>query len=80
LRFDDLEVMADAAAAGMGAALLPCWLIRSQVLAGNLSTVLTDLSGLTFHAYAVWPQTPHLPLKTRAVIDLLAARLPQVME
>ena len=80
LRFDDLEVMADAAAAGMGAALLPCWLIRGQVLAGNLAPVLTDLSGLTFHAYAVWPQTPHLPLKTRAVIDLLAARLPQVME
>jgi DNA-binding transcriptional LysR family regulator len=80
LRFDDLEVMADAAAAGMGAALLPCWLIRGQVLAGNLAPVLTDVSGLTFHAHAVWPQTPHLPLKVRAVIDLLASRLPQVME
>ncbi len=80
LRFDDLEVMADAAAAGMGAAWLPCWLIRGQVLAGNLTPVLTDMSGLTFHAYAVWPQTPHLPLKTRAVIDLLATRLPEMME
>ncbi|MBB3608426.1 LysR family transcriptional regulator [Rhizobium sp. BK602] len=80
LRFDDLEAMADAAAAGMGAAWLPCWLIRDQVHAGRLAPVLTDLSGLTFHAYAVWPQTPHLPLKTRAVIDLLAARLPQVVE
>ncbi|MFT4182152.1 MAG: LysR family transcriptional regulator [Rhizobium sp.] len=80
LRFDDLEAMADAAAAGMGAAWLPCWLIRDQVHAGRLAPVLTDLSGLTFHAHAVWPQTPHLPLKTRAIIDLLAARLPQVVE
>lgn len=80
LRFDDLEAMADAAAAGMGAAWLPCWLIRDQVRAGRLAPVLTDLSGLTFHAHAVWPQTPHLPLKTRAIIDLLAVRLPQVVE
>ncbi|HEY0120197.1 MAG TPA: LysR family transcriptional regulator [Rhizobium sp.] len=80
LRFDDLEAMADAAAAGMGAAWLPCWLIRDQVQAGRLTPVLTHMSGLTFHAHAVWPQTPHLPLKMRAVIDLLAARLPEMME
>jgi hypothetical protein len=38
------------------------------------------MTGLSLNAYAVWPQTPHLSLKMRAVIDLLAARLPQIME
>jgi DNA-binding transcriptional LysR family regulator len=80
LRFDDLEAIGDAAAAGMGLAWLTCWLVRDHFRSGTLVPVLRDLSGLTFDANAVWPQTPHLPLKMRAVIDMLAARLPKVME
>jgi DNA-binding transcriptional LysR family regulator len=79
LRFDDLEVIADYAAAGMGLAWLPCWLVRPQVRSGALVELLTDLPRLTFDAHAVWPQTPHLPLKMRVAIDLLAARLPRLM-
>jgi DNA-binding transcriptional LysR family regulator len=80
LRFDDLEVMADAVVAGMGVSWLPCWLVREQIRAGALVPVLSTMTGLSLNAYAVWPQTPHLSLKMRAVIDQLAARLPQIME
>ena len=79
LRFDDLEVIADYAAAGMGLAWLPCWLVRDQVLSGALVKLLPDRPRLTFDAHAVWPQTPHLPLKMRVAVDLLAARLPKMM-
>ncbi len=80
LRLDDLEVIADAAASGMGIAWLPCWLVRDYVAAGTLASALRTVSSREVNVYAVWPQTPHLSLKMRAVIDLLAARLPEVMD
>ncbi|PST23593.1 LysR family transcriptional regulator [Rhizobium sp. JAB6] len=79
LRLDDLEVIADAAAAGMGIAWLPCWLVRGYVHAGKLTPVL-NVSSRPVNVYAVWPQVPQLSLKMRMVIDLLAARLPDVMD
>jgi DNA-binding transcriptional LysR family regulator len=63
----------------MGLAWLPCWLVGAQVRSGALVELLTDVPRLTFDAHAVWPQTPHLPLKMRVAIDLLAARLPRLM-
>lgn len=80
LRLDDLEVIADAAASGMGIAWLPCWLVRDYVAAGTLAPALKTVSSREVNVYAVWPQTPQLSLKMRAVIDLLAARLPEVMD
>jgi DNA-binding transcriptional LysR family regulator len=76
LRFDDLEAIADAAVAGMGLAWLPCWLIRDRVRSGELTCVLAENPGLVFDCRAVWPQTPHLPLRVRLAIDALAAALP----
>jgi DNA-binding transcriptional LysR family regulator len=80
LRFDDLDVIADYAVAGLGLAWLPRWVVADRLRAGTLTEVLEDMPRLHFDIHAVWPQTPHLPLKTRAAIDLLAARLPRVME
>lgn len=80
LRFDDLEAMADYAAAGMGLTCLPCWLVRDQLALGTLVGVMRDVPSVAFDVHAVWPQTPHLPLKMRYAIDLLAARLPKMME
>jgi DNA-binding transcriptional LysR family regulator len=80
LRFDDLEAMADAAAAGLGLAWAPCWLIRDRVRAGELVRVLDDIPGLVFDIHAIWPQTPHLPLRVRLAIDALAAELPGATE
>jgi DNA-binding transcriptional LysR family regulator len=79
LRFDDLEAIADAAVAGMGLAWLPCWLIRERVLSGALVRVLDDRPGLVFDTHALWPQTPHLPLRLRLAIDTLAQALPRLV-
>ncbi|NBD12031.1 MULTISPECIES: LysR family transcriptional regulator [Corallococcus] len=76
LRFDDLEAIADAAVAGMGLAWLPCWLIRDDVRDKKLVRVLTGHPGLCFDVHALWPTTPHLPVRVRVAIDALAEGLP----
>lgn len=76
LRFDDLETIADAAAAGHGLAWLPCWLIRERVSRGTLVPVLAELPRLVFKTHALWPRAPHLPMRVRLALDALAAELP----
>jgi len=76
IRLEDIDTIADAAAAGMGLAWLPCWLIADQVRAGTLVRVLEDVPGTGFDSHALWPQAPHMPARLRLVIDVLAARLP----
>ncbi|CAA0110855.1 HTH-type transcriptional regulator DmlR [Starkeya nomas] len=76
LRFDDLESIAEAAEAGHGLAWLPCWLIRDRVHAGTLVPLLADLPRLVFSTHALWPASPHLPVKVRLALDALAAELP----
>ncbi len=80
LRFDDLDAIADAAVAGMGLAWLPCWLIRDRVQSGDLVQVLEDHPGLVFDTYALWPQTPRIPMRVRVAIDALAETLPKIMD
>jgi DNA-binding transcriptional LysR family regulator len=76
LHFDDLEAIADAAEAGHGLAYLPCWLIRSRVRDGSLVPLLGNVPRRVFKTYALWPQTPHLPVRVRLAIDVLATELP----
>lgn len=79
LRLDDLDAIADAAAAGMGLAWLPYWLIRERVQAGALVPLWPDRPGFLYDAYALWLPTPHLPLKIRLAVNTLAAALPGLM-
>jgi DNA-binding transcriptional LysR family regulator len=79
MRFDDLEAIADAATAGAGLAWLPYWLVADRIRSGDLVKVLEGERGLGYDIHAVWPQTRHLPLKVRVVIDELAARIPATM-
>ncbi|TIU93286.1 MAG: LysR family transcriptional regulator [Mesorhizobium sp.] len=79
LRLDDLAAIADAAAAGMGLAWLPYWLVREHIKAGALVVLLPEQPGFLYDAYALWLQTPHLPLKVRLAVDALAAALPRLM-
>ena len=80
LRFDDAGAIADAAEAGHGLANLPNWLIRDRVRSGALIPLLTDAPGREIVTHALWPATPHLPLRVRIAIDALAAALPGVTE
>jgi DNA-binding transcriptional LysR family regulator len=79
LRLDDLDAIADAAAAGMGLAWLPRWLIRERIQAGALMPLLPDEPEFPYDCHALWLQTPHMPTKLRLAIDALVAGLPRLM-
>jgi DNA-binding transcriptional LysR family regulator len=80
LRFDDLEVIADAVVDGMGLAWLPYWLIRERVRQGKLVELWGDRPSATMECYAVWPTTQYLPLRSRLAIDALATELPKCLD
>ncbi|QWT40201.1 LysR family transcriptional regulator [Dickeya dadantii] len=80
MRFNDLEVIADAAVEGMGVAWLPHWLIRERIQRGELVEIWGDRPGAVMECYAVWPAAHHLPLRCRLAIDVLAAELPNGLE
>jgi DNA-binding transcriptional LysR family regulator len=79
LRFDDMDAIADAAAAGMGLAWLPDWLVSDRIDAGALTVLWPDRPGFLYDCHILWLQTPRLPLRLRMAIDALAAQLPGVM-
>lgn len=76
LHLDDLQAIADAAAAGLGLAWLPEWLARDRLSSGALVAVLEDLAGATMDIHALWPAAPHMPLRLRLAVDALMAQLP----
>ena len=71
---DNWEVLREWALAGMGIALKSTWDVRRHLEDGSLVSLLRDYS---FHGdvaiWAVYPHRRHLPAKTRAFIDFLAA-------
>lgn len=80
MRFDDLDMIADAGVAGLGLVWLPCWLVQEKVRAGTLVRLLGNEPRLSFECHALWPETLHLPLRVRLAIDALAAGLPAATE
>lgn len=76
LRFDDLESIAEAAAARFGLAWLPDWLARDRVRTGQLVQLLPDVMPLATDIYVVWPDAPHVPSRVRIAIDTLGTEMP----
>jgi len=76
LRFDDLEVTADAAVAGMGIAWLPHWLVRDRIQAGALVALWEKRPAASMDSQAIWPATDYMPLRVRLAIDTLVEKLP----
>lgn len=79
LRMDDLDAIADAAAAGMGLAWLPYWLIRDRIQTGTIVLLLPDQPNFLYDCHALWLETPQMPRKLRLAVDRLAVALPRVM-
>lgn len=79
LRFDDVQVIADAAVAGHGLAWLPCWLMAPRLRTGELALVTSSQNTVSSEVHAVWPQSRYLPSKTRAAIDALVAQVPAML-
>jgi DNA-binding transcriptional LysR family regulator len=74
LRINDDDALAQAVLGGLGIAMLPTFIIGSDLQAGRLQSVLSDYVPLERHLYAVHLPNVRLPLKIRAFIDFLAAR------
>ena len=76
LIIDDLEATADAAAAGMGLAWLPEWLVRAHLANGTLVAVLDKNLSATMECHALWPSASHMPIRVRMAVDALVEKLP----
>lgn len=69
------DILAQAAVAGMGIALLPNFIIERAVADGRLVPVLCDWEAPAITVNAVYPSSRRVPMKTRAFIDFLVAEL-----
>lgn len=69
------DILAQAAVAGMGIALLPNFIVERAVADGRLVPVLCDWEAPPITVNAVYPSSRRVPMKTRAFIDFLVAEL-----
>ncbi|MEM6487784.1 MAG: LysR family transcriptional regulator [Pseudomonadota bacterium] len=75
MRANNGRVLADAAAEGLGVAMQPDFITEAMLADGRLVPLLTDHDWAMLKIYAVYPQTRHLSLKARALIDHLRGAL-----
>ena len=69
------DILAQAAVAGMGIALLPNFIVERAVADGRLVPVLCEWQAPAISVNAVYPSARRVPMKTRAFIDFLVAEL-----
>ena len=69
------DLLAQAAEAGMGIALLPNFIVEDALAAGRLVPLLCDWQAPPISIHAVYPSARRVPQKTRAFIDFLVAQL-----
>ncbi len=78
LRVDDAKPLRDAAVAGHGVALLPSWLVGSDIAEGLLVPLLPDwfamISTAPSGVFGVYPPRRSVPPKVRVLLDFLGAR------
>lgn len=70
---NDLEVGCDAAVAGVGVARLPSIVCHQAVRSGALEILFGPQPDMVRPVHVVYASRQHLPLKTRAFVDALAA-------
>lgn len=76
---DDLATMLDAVHAGLGVALLPVWLVHSELNAGNIVQLLPEELAVGLQLNLLWPASKQYSRRLRLVIDMLAVALPGVL-
>lgn len=65
------DYIAAITALGQGISLLPAFIVAEQIASGALLRVLPEWTVPAIAIHAVYPQTPLLPAKTRALVDFL---------
>jgi DNA-binding transcriptional LysR family regulator len=68
------EVLRDAVVRGRGIALLPTFIVGTDLRAGTLKQILAGFTAPEISIYAIYPQTRHLSVKVRVFIDFLIER------
>ena len=68
----------DAMLAGLGMTLIPSFYVSEELTSGRLVEVLGDYEVSPSQLYAVFPHREYLPLKVRAMVDLLVENLSEV--
>ena len=75
LRSNNLSTALAAASAGMGLAILPCYVAREALECGIVTPVMSDHALPAQDMHAVFPSPRLLPFKVTAFIEYLCARL-----
>ena len=75
MRANNGSVLARAAEAGLGVTLQPGFIVGRALDEGRLVSLLGNVRWPELSLYAVYPQTRHLSVKTRAFIDFLRSRI-----
>ncbi|AFW02801.1 LysR family transcriptional regulator [Gluconobacter oxydans] len=75
LILNDIEAIADAAEAGLGAAWLPSWLVQDRIDEGRLVRLCPEQETLQLNYHLLWPKSQLLPAKTSAVIEMIRSHL-----
>ena len=61
-----------AAAAGLGAAVVPDFVARERIASGELVSILGEFTPRDRGIYAIYPHRRYLPAKVRAFVDYLS--------
>ena len=69
------DVLAEAAAHGLGITLAPDFIAEPYLREGRLESILGEFSPPDLGVYAILPGTRHLPYRVRALIEFISARL-----
>ncbi|HEX8595726.1 MAG TPA: LysR substrate-binding domain-containing protein [Pseudomonas sp.] len=69
------DLLAQAAEAGMGIALLPTFIVEKALADGRLIAVMGDWQAPPISINAVYPSARRVPMRTRAFLDFLAQEL-----
>ena len=69
------DVLAEAAARGLGITLQPDFIVEPYLADGRLEPVLEAFAAPSLGVYALLPGTRHMPYRVRVLIDFLADRL-----
>ncbi len=78
MRCNNGELLRAMAVAGDGVIFQPEFLVGDDIQAGRLVPALTEWLPPPMSLYAIYPDRRHLPARTRALVDFLAARLGEV--
>jgi len=73
LRTENEMMVLHAVLAGVGAALLPEWLVAPAIKKGLLEVIMPETISNTKPLYLLYPDRHYLPAKTRSFIDFMSS-------